>query len=259
MLRYSTLPVARKFTSASSSQLSVDTAIAQAEPLTMACWFNTDSATAGQCLMWLGDKDVSNREMYLALRGDVAGDPVSVDVNSAGAGLRALTSTSYSTNTWQHACGVFATTTSRAVYLNGGGKGTATFERSATTFDRTSIGYLARSSPTFYMSGYIVWPCFWSEALSDSEVMLLASGRHPLTVRPEHILSFWDFGNSEGVQISTNGVLALANTSTVNSLIPFPYSQRMPGRRVSLFSPPAAPGGLSISIAAYHYNHSLKA
>ena len=96
-------------------------------PVTMACWFNPDDVATNYAIMALTENAASFDRLSLLCRGDVAGDPVQADArNRAGTNALAATSTSILATTWQHAAGVFTSTTSRAAYLNGGGKGTNT-------------------------------------------------------------------------------------------------------------------------------------
>lgn len=41
------------------------------------------------------------------------------------------------------------------------------------------------------MEGVVAYVTLWSVALTDAEVDELEAGRHPLTMHPESILSFW--------------------------------------------------------------------
>lgn len=157
-----------------------------ATPLTMACWFNSDSIAAAQCLMSICVSGGSHRFMISA-NGDAAGDPCRAYTIDAGIPY-AESTTGYTASTWYHCAGVFASTTSRAIYLNGGSKGTNATSATPAGLNRTIIG--ARISTTYgaFTDGRIAYPCYWNVALTDDEVVSLASGIHPSFIRPASIV-----------------------------------------------------------------------
>src|SRR4051794_3034491 len=116
--------MSRAFVVASSQYLEHPAAIVSAYPLTMACWFNPNSASAYQCVMGIADSASGSNFHGLLLRGDVVGDPLQVITSVVGA--TATTTTGYTANTWHHGAGVFASAASRSVYIDGGSKDTNT-------------------------------------------------------------------------------------------------------------------------------------
>jgi len=42
------------------------------------------------------------------------------------------------------------------------------------------------------VDGYVRLPAIWNDALSDSDIMLLAMGAHPRTVRPDALVAYWE-------------------------------------------------------------------
>jgi hypothetical protein len=184
--------MARAFVRASSQYLETGSAVVAAPPFTVACWFNSDDIDTEQNLFWIGDKDVTGHWWRLVLRGATVGDPVRFDIQSGGAIEVAATTTGYSANTWHHACGVTASTSSRAVYIDGGSKGTNTNPAASPTApDRTSVGRWATSSPGNYMSGMIAEVGVWNVALSDGDVAILAKGISPRLMRPASLVAYW--------------------------------------------------------------------
>lgn len=180
--------MARTFVAASSQYLEADVALVAAEPVTMACWFNSDDVTIRQSLMWVGDKDVVTEYHDLTCDGATAGDPVRAGSENAG---RSSTTTGYSANTWHHAAGVWVNDSERSSYIDGGSKGTNSTLRTVTGLDRTSIGRYGDSSPSDYMSGLIAEAALWTVALSDAEILVLALGVSPLLVQPGSLAGYW--------------------------------------------------------------------
>lgn len=176
--------------------LRIDPTPVLAAPLTMACWFYTTDDTAYQMLM-ASNEDLAGRfdRFHLTAQGSVAGDPLGANTQDGASGGNALTSTGFSINTWHHACGVFAAANSRAVYLDGGGKGTDATNVVPTSLDRFSIGADWRSDgdglPRFFLNGGVAEAAVWNVALTDAEVLILAAGYRPTFVRPDGLVAYW--------------------------------------------------------------------
>lgn len=183
--------MSRLFDDAASMYLEHGAAVVTSPPFTFACWFTSDEdpPDASQVLLSIGETTSANR-YYLgwsAVLGRIyAGARDTAD-------SYAQTSTSPSANVWQHACYVEAATNSRAVYLNGGGKGVETTNRIPSGLTATAVGATHTiGGRGAYWSGRIAWPCIWNVALSDSEVAQLASGLPPWCIRPSNIVALWD-------------------------------------------------------------------
>lgn len=183
--------MARNFVSASNQYLSVASVPVSAYPLTMACWFYSTSATANQTLVTIGTVGSANHYFSLYLDGTATGDPVAFNTRTTSAG-EVLTTSGYATDTWQHACGVGISNTSRAVFVNGGSKGTATSNRTPSGVDSVYIGrrHTAAGGQN-YMVGRIAEIAIWNVALSDVEVALLANRISPLMIKPKSLVAYW--------------------------------------------------------------------
>jgi hypothetical protein len=113
----------------------------------------------------------------------------------AGTQVSATTTTTCSLNTWNHAAGVFTTTNSRTAYLNGGGKSTDTTTGGLQNiFNRINFGARVRTSTTpdagTYYNGKLAEIGIWDVALTDAEILTLASGVKPTSVRPQSLISY---------------------------------------------------------------------
>ncbi|MFS2087150.1 LamG-like jellyroll fold domain-containing protein, partial [Stenotrophomonas geniculata] len=77
--------------------------------------------------------------------------------------------------TWNHALAVFASSTSRAAYLNGASKGTNVQSSSPTGVNRTttSMVYVSAASSLFF-PGDLAEVAMWNVALTDADAAILA-------------------------------------------------------------------------------------
>ena len=158
-------------------------------PLTLAGWFNSDSLTLDQQIVQLQDKDVGNDRWWIQLSGNIAGDFVQF-YSQDGTASPATTSLAYSTDTWQHACGVEIASNSRVAYLDGGNSGTETTLRTPDNIDSISIGRAGDSTPNNHFSGMLAEIAVWDVALAAGDVVQLADGFSPLFVRPESLVFY---------------------------------------------------------------------
>jgi hypothetical protein len=167
----------------STNKLSVATAPVTAVPLTLACWFNPDRLTQSETLLGLSDSSASFARIQF--RGDVAGDHLWAQTEaSGGSNDAAIGSGSVQQDVWQHACAVFASNTSRAVYLNGTGKGTNATNLSMATLAKLTAGITTLGSDSTPFDGTLAELAVWSVALTDDEVLSLARGIEAPNVRP---------------------------------------------------------------------------
>jgi len=196
-----------------SDYLDTSTLIISGEPLTMACWFNSNTLAASQGLMSLNRASDGNHYHCLAAAGGAAGDPIRAITFDGTSFVGSSTTTGYSANTWHHACGVWASSTSRTSYIDGGSKNTNTTS-STPTIDKASIGRF--SSGGSYMNGEIAEACAWDVALTDAEVAILATGVSPLKVRPQNIVCYWPIIGRTSPEIDIVGGIDLTvNGATV--------------------------------------------
>jgi hypothetical protein len=158
-----------------------------ATPLTLACWFNSTLDSTNQGLVAISNTNTN----YFALiaGGAVAGDPLRASVNQAGSAASAESTTGYSVNTWHHACGVFSSSTSRSVYLDGGSSATNTDSKTPSSPSGLFIGAIA-SLNGLNMSGSIAEVGFWNAALTTEEIASLSKGITCDKVRPQSLVFY---------------------------------------------------------------------
>lgn len=179
----------------SNQYLSIGSAVLTAVPLTMACWFNSDSTTTTQALVAInGDGSAGTGETRFAMvaGGALAGDPVAISAkNTSGTDGLAQTSAAYSANTWTHAAGVFTSTTSRTAYINGGNSGNNTTNVTPNSLSRTAIGASnTQAGVLFYANARIAEVGIWNVALTADEILSLADGMKCNRVRPQSLVFY---------------------------------------------------------------------
>lgn len=161
-----------------------------APPLSMCCWVNLD-ASAQHSIIQAGDTASTNNYFLLEILNTGVVRAASRD---SGATVTANTSTTATTGTWHHVCGVYASTTSRAAYLDGGGKGTNTTSNTPTSIDHTTIGINYRNNGTTSqpLDGTVAECAIYDDALSDGDVAQLGKGFAPPCVRPDALVAYYD-------------------------------------------------------------------
>ncbi len=227
--------MARLFDNALSQYLEIDQAIVADYPFTLACWFNVDSAASGQTLMAITDKDVGDQIHTFFLSSD---QTVRYGVNDPAWAV-AITSTTWSLDTWHHACAVGAASNSRSVYLDGGGKATSMDTRDPSGMDRFSIGRNGDSTPSSYMSGATAEVAIWDVALTDAEVAILALKYSPLLVRPGDLVFYMPLIRDRDFDIVGGVSLTAFNTPTIAAHSPVYYPSARHISHISAAAPPA--------------------
>lgn len=203
--------MARDF-SGTAQYLEYATAAARtSNPMSFSCWFNSDDTTL-QFMVAVGDTDASDgRSQYLRLFSSTVQAGTDVGASEAAAS----STTTYSTGVWHHGAAVFASTSDRRAFLDGGNKGTNTSSIPMPAVDNTTIG--VRHSNNVYQfpfNGRIAEVGIWSVALTDAEVATLGDGYSPLLVRPESLVNYWPVYGKFAPEIDLIRSWPMANTGT---------------------------------------------
>jgi len=152
----------------------VDTAIPTAAPMTMICWFNSNDITANQVLMSIAVAGAGGLSvMGLQARGDVDQKARAFLRDEIQSWVYSASSDTFSANTWHQAVAVFASSTSRTVYLDGVAGTPETTSCTPAGLDTIEIGRGESSTPFGYMSGLISHAMLYNRVLSASEIALL--------------------------------------------------------------------------------------
>lgn len=156
-------------------------------PLTMACWVNISSTAASNIFVLHGTGSNINDSFIIFY--DNSSGKIQGYVFQGGGPSFCSTTTNLSGNTWQHLCFVCTSATSRAIFLNGGGKGTDTNNYTPVSGNIATVrmGWLGAANS---IQGSACEFAIWNEALSDAEVLALSKGFSAPYIKPEK-LSFY--------------------------------------------------------------------
>ncbi len=162
----------------------------------------------------MGDKDSSGNQWRLFAAGGAGGDPLWWHVE-AGGNDYAETTSGYSANQWHMAVAVEASSISRAVYLDGGNKGTNTTDLSPANADRIRLGYAGDTTPDNPASVKIAVAAVYNMALSDADVIALWNGGDgvlPTSVQGGNLVSWWLGGDeNDNDQKASNDLTAIGS------------------------------------------------
>ena len=240
--------MSRLFDDASSQYLNVATAAVTTTPCTLACWFYADDANSNNYLLAVGDGADFDYDLFAIRAVGGVDDFIWATALAVGIGDQAKSTATYAANAWNHACGVFTSSTDRAAFLNGANKGTNATSVAPTGIVLTRIGaspVTSGGSPFQLMSGRIAEAAIWNVALTDAEVAALARGVSPLRIRRASLQGYWPVygtGSPEPDYSGTALHMTLTGTPAVADHAPVMPSWGLDLGWVGAFTA-AAPGG----------------
>lgn len=206
--------MARLFASASSQSAASGSAPVTAYPFSMGIWFRSSDTTNLQQLLGVGVDGSNNNYWNLFAAGQRPGDPVMFQTRTTSNG-DAISTTGYSANTWHHAMGVATSATSRAVFLDGGGKATNGTNLTPSGVDSARLS--KRGDGANYLNGRLAEGAVWNTNLSDAEVLALARGVSPLRIRAGNLVAYWPLYGAASPEPDYGGTannMTLANSPT---------------------------------------------
>ena len=203
--------MARKF-NGSDEYLQIGNVPVSAAPITVSCLFNSDDITHNGCMVHLTDRNETDEYFMLTIRGADPGDFVQWTARTTGTNVSATSTLAFTNVGWHHACGIEYAADSRAVFYDGGNKGTETTNVVPAGLDRTALGSMQDSSPGLYYNGELAEVAIWNVALTDAEVYILSLGTSPLLVRPESLVAYWPLMGRTSPEIDLIGRFELTVT-----------------------------------------------
>jgi hypothetical protein len=151
-------------------------------PLTMAFWANLDSVNNDRNVVRLTSSDFNNSFILM-----MNGSRLELHIFAGGNKTEIRTTADISTGVWFHGAGVFASTTSRTVYHNGGNSATNTTTRSPTNITE---GYIGSRRDQNFTDGRLAEIGIWSADLTQPEIQMLAQGFTCDQVRPQSLVFY---------------------------------------------------------------------
>lgn len=202
------------------------TAAATGTPVSICAWFQATSAASIQVLAALTDTAAGFTGLFQLVTQTGGGGTIAAGTYNGTTYDQALSVATFSTNTWTSVCAVYASPTSRSVYIKGGNKITNTTNITPTGIDVLSIGYRASNIPAFPVTGRIAEIGVWNVALSDDDATTLgniggsgARGMAPPCVRPDKLIAYYPMiekGASGGDLFGARALTWGSGTATVD-------------------------------------------
>lgn len=206
----------------STEWLRTAAAIASVTPLTLACWFWLTDSAAARVIMCIDDGTANERfQMNHNIGGAIA-----ALVANAGTTSQATTVATASSSAWHHGAAVFASATSRSIYLDGGNVQSNATSRTPGALNSTTIG--ARNGGGTSFAGYLAEVAIWNAALTAAEAALLGLTRvSPLMIRSANLVAYAPLmgQGSPEIDIVRGNQFALTGTKSGGPAPVVPLSQ----------------------------------
>ncbi len=181
--------MARSF-SGSTQYLSKSVAIATVMPISMGSWFNPTTST-GWAVMGIGSATASKTSLYQIWyqnNGQMVAEIIgAVDDATAQPAVTLVN------GTWYYICAVFASATSRTMYVNNTAvSSVVSCTPTAADLNRTAIAacFYNGAIQTPSANAQMAFPAFWNVALSATDVASLVAGASPRIVRPQGLIGY---------------------------------------------------------------------
>lgn len=202
----------------SSDLAQLTLAVLSAMPMTFAAWvYPTAGASAAGHIM--GIYASASAHCWRLLINQSTTNLLTCNTTGATATTPASTVNTVTNSAWNHAACVFTSATSRKVVLNGdlANAGTDTTNSGTPTgLNRTTFGRRDNVSPNNvqFLLGNL-GPCaIWSASLTDDELVALAKGDNPRSIRPASLVLCTPFPGSQSPLFDLYGNhLTLTGTS----------------------------------------------
>jgi hypothetical protein len=181
--------MAYDFTTANSQFLTTGSTPITSEPLTIAVWFNRKNTSAQHAIVGV-DRGTQAGNGFHAIVCPPTTSTINA-VSNDGTASAALSTATYTLNTWNHGCGVFSSSNNRSIYLNGFQDNTSITNRNVRLLSNISIG--ARYAGGIIgatASCLIAEVGIWNIALTAAEIASLAKGMTCDKIRPQSLVFY---------------------------------------------------------------------
>jgi hypothetical protein len=186
-----TAEASRCGTAASADGGTMSSSPITALPITLSCWARITNGTVNHGFLVSGNSGGGGTNDYFSIQC-LSDEIVFARASNATTATDASQSGTTSLNVWHHFAAVFASTTSRTMYVDGVAGATDT-DSDSTTFanvNRVVIGN-GLAATTIGLHHEVAEATIFNVALSAGEIATLAAGFHPRAVRPTAVI-FYD-------------------------------------------------------------------
>ena len=150
-------------------------------PFTMSAWANLESSGSGETIVSFSD--VSDTDVIFQFSITSGADKIQLLARENGGSSKSITASSATTpGVWVHIVGVFASATSRKLYINGaqeGSEDTNSVAFDSDDIDTFTIGGLLRSNVTRHFGGKIADVAIWNAELNDDTITSIYNSGEP--------------------------------------------------------------------------------
>jgi hypothetical protein len=166
--------------------LTTASATASGSPMTIASFYRTAGSFGNDVIVSVGVNGGTHcNETFITNTGNFRATAI-----GATATGNATSPTTYSTNTQYHICGVFSSSNSRDIYVNGTSVANNAINiGTQNTFDRIAIGAKATTLAQI-LAGRVAEVGIWNAALTAAEIASLAKGMTCDKVRPQSLVFY---------------------------------------------------------------------
>lgn len=207
--------MARLFDDASDQYLLNSNAIVSAAPFAVSCWFSIDTlptVAGNEFNLWsITPITGSSDNFRLFLNCWDSNRPV-FNARFGSLDHWATASITPSLNTWYNVVCIAYAIDSRKIFANYSTTGTETTSGAPSSLAATRFARKA-SDAADSLSGMLAHVAFWNAALTDAEVLALARGADPRTIRPSALVAYWPLVRTDQDIVSGNNLTAY-NTPT---------------------------------------------
>lgn len=205
--------MAYNFIASSSQCLSTSSIPVTTPPFTISTWFRRGSIAGNPSVVGFFQNASNGTAQLLTLRSDTKLAAGSYNSATYDQSLSAATTT---LNVWTHGAGVWASTSSRTVYVNGTAGTTNTTNISVANLNSIGIGATIRPTLSDQYNGDIADVGIWNISLTADEIISLSRGVSCLLIRPQNLIFFAPLIRS--LQDVTRGLtITNRNSATVSN------------------------------------------
>jgi hypothetical protein len=204
--------MAYDFVPASSQHLTTASSPVSGYPMTLAAWAMFDDSNTDRVILAVNQSTTPFHR--ITIFRSAANDFRAQSFGSINAQASAGTST---TGTWFHVAGVFASASSRSVYV-GGASNTDTSSSTINTLDEIIVGgrRAAGGAVGLLLDGKVADAGIWNVALTADEIASLAKGMTCDKVRPQSLVFYAPLVRDlqdvrGGLTITNNNTATVAN------------------------------------------------